>query len=78
MSYSFIFVEIKKIQLKARDYLQKYFNENEKLKLDLAFQKKELELRGKELEKRETENEFEKKKLLEEIEKVWSLTFERL
>lgn len=76
--YHGLFVEIEKIQLKARYHLQKIFNEHERLKSDLEFQKKELELCGKELKKRETENEFERRKLSEEIEKVCSFTFDIL
>ncbi|KAA8534199.1 hypothetical protein F0562_031607 [Nyssa sinensis] len=62
--------EIKKIQLTARQHLQKRFNDHEKLKLQLETQKRELEQRGKELEKREAQNENERKKLSEEIEKI--------
>ena len=62
--------EIKKIQLGARDHLKKIFNDHEKLKLQLDSQKKEFELRGRELEKREAQNENESKYLAEEIEKV--------
>ncbi|KAG6600994.1 Protein INVOLVED IN DE NOVO 2, partial [Cucurbita argyrosperma subsp. sororia] len=61
--------EIKKIQLGARDHLKKIFNDHEKLKLQLDSQKKEFELRGRELEKREAQNENESKYLAEEIEK---------
>ncbi|KAG7031607.1 Protein INVOLVED IN DE NOVO 2, partial [Cucurbita argyrosperma subsp. argyrosperma] len=61
--------EIKKIQLGARDHLKKIFNDHEKLKLQLDSQKKEFESRGRELEKREAQNENESKYLAEEIEK---------
>ncbi|KAH9702101.1 protein involved in de novo 2 [Citrus sinensis] len=61
--------EIKKIQLSARDHFQRIFTDHEKLKLQLESQKKELELRGEELEKRETQNENDRKILAEEIEK---------
>ncbi|KAL5537877.1 hypothetical protein UlMin_045656 [Ulmus minor] len=61
--------EIKKIQSSARDHLQKIFNDHEKLKFNLESQRKELELRGTELEKRDADNETERKKLAEEIEK---------
>ncbi|KAG7030719.1 Protein INVOLVED IN DE NOVO 2, partial [Cucurbita argyrosperma subsp. argyrosperma] len=61
--------EIKKIQLGARDHLKKIFSDHEKLKLQLESQKKEFELRGRELEKREAQNENESKYLAEEIEK---------
>ncbi|XAR66275.1 hypothetical protein NMG60_11012447 [Bertholletia excelsa] len=61
--------EIKKIQTSAREHFQKIFNDHEKLKVQLESQKKELEQRGQELEKREAQNENERKKLSEEIEK---------
>ncbi|XP_022988349.1 protein INVOLVED IN DE NOVO 2-like [Cucurbita maxima] len=61
--------EIKKIQLGARDHLKKIFSDHEKLKLQLESQKKEFELRGRELEMREAQNEHESKYLAEEIEK---------
>ena len=63
-------VEIKKIQLSARDHFQRIFNDHEKLKLLVESQKSELETRGVELEKREARNESERKKLAEDIEKV--------
>lgn len=62
--------EIKKIQLSARDHFQRIFSDHEKLKLQVESHKKELELRGVELEKREAQNESETKALLEEIAKV--------
>ncbi|GFS37040.1 XH/XS domain-containing protein [Actinidia rufa] len=61
--------EIKKIQSSAREHFLKIFNDHEKLKLQLESQKKDLELRGQELEKREAQTENESKKLSEEIEK---------
>lgn len=70
----FIFTEIKKIQLSARDHFQRIFNDHEKLKLQLGSLKGELELRGVELEKREAHNESERKKLSEELEKVFFIT----
>ena len=63
--------EIKKIQLSARDHFQKIFNDHAKLKLQLESEKSELDLRVQELEKREAHNESERKKLSEEIEKVF-------
>ncbi|KAJ9553330.1 hypothetical protein OSB04_017375 [Centaurea solstitialis] len=60
--------EIKKIQLSGREHLQRIYNDHEKLKLQLERQKRELELRGVELQKREVVNENERKKLAEEIE----------
>ncbi|KAI4307618.1 hypothetical protein L6164_030789 [Bauhinia variegata] len=61
--------EIRKIQSSARDHYQRIFNDHEKIKLQLESQKNELELRKVELEKREAQNESERKKLAEEIEK---------
>lgn len=60
--------EIKKIQSSSRDHLQRIFNDHEKIKSQLECQKKELELRGVELEKREAVNDSERKKLAEELE----------
>ncbi|KAI3748751.1 hypothetical protein L6452_12046 [Arctium lappa] len=60
--------EIKKIQVSAREHFQRIFNDHEKIKLQLENQKRELELRGHELEKREVVNENERKKLSEDIE----------
>lgn len=70
MLSTFTFSEIRKIQTSARDHFQKIFNDHEKLKLQLESHKRELDLRGRELEKREAHNENERKKLCEEIEKV--------
>ncbi|XP_059628119.1 protein INVOLVED IN DE NOVO 2-like [Cornus florida] len=61
--------ELKKIQSSARDHFQKIFNDHERIKVQLETQKSELELRGKELEKREAQNESDRKNLSEEIEK---------
>ncbi|MBA0726317.1 hypothetical protein Golax_002150 [Gossypium laxum] len=62
--------EIKKIQVSARDHFQRIFSDHEKLKSQLESHKKDLELRGVELEKREALNESERKKLAEELEEV--------
>lgn len=62
--------ELRKIQDNARQHFQKIFKDHEKNKLLLETQKRELELRGQELEKRETQNEYERKKLAEDIEEV--------
>uniref|UniRef100_A0A803P2R6 Protein INVOLVED IN DE NOVO 2-like n=1 Tax=Cannabis sativa TaxID=3483 RepID=A0A803P2R6_CANSA len=62
--------EIRKIQSSSRDHLQKIFNDHEKVKAQLESQKKELEFRRTELEKRDANNDIERKKLTEEIEKV--------
>ncbi|KDP44945.1 hypothetical protein JCGZ_01445 [Jatropha curcas] len=61
--------EIKKIQMSAREHFQKIFNDHEKLKLQLESQKRELEMRGSELEQREARNESDRRLLSEEIEK---------
>ncbi|GAB2299828.1 hypothetical protein Dimus_033880 [Dionaea muscipula] len=61
--------EIKKIQLSARDHFQKIFNDHEKLKLQLESEKRGLELRVQELEKREAQNETERRMLMDDIEK---------
>ncbi|EOY18112.1 XH/XS domain-containing protein isoform 5 [Theobroma cacao] len=60
--------EIKKIQLSAREHFLRIFNDHEKLKSQLESHKRDLELRGVELEKREALNESERKKLAEELE----------
>ncbi|KAF8397479.1 hypothetical protein HHK36_016396 [Tetracentron sinense] len=60
--------EIRKMQLNARDHFQRIFHEHGKLKSQLESQRRELELRGEELEKREAQNESERKKLLDEKE----------
>ncbi|KAL5733215.1 hypothetical protein ACOSP7_032555 [Xanthoceras sorbifolium] len=62
--------EIKKIQLSARDHFQRISNDHEKLKMQLESQKKELEMRGVELEHREARNESDRKTLAEEIEEI--------
>ncbi|KAL7588365.1 hypothetical protein Lser_V15G36210 [Lactuca serriola] len=60
--------EFKKIQSSAREHYQKILNDHEKLKLRLESEKKELQLQGEELQKREVVNENERKILAEEIE----------
>ncbi|KAI3470743.1 hypothetical protein Pfo_027406 [Paulownia fortunei] len=60
--------EIKKIESSARDHFKRIFNDHEKLKFQLETQKRDLELRGHELMKRETHNEIERKKLAEDLE----------
>lgn len=62
--------EIKKIESSARDHFKRIFNDHEKLKLQLETQKRDLEVRGQELMKRETHNEIERKKLTEDLEQV--------
>lgn len=69
------FIEIKKLQSSSRDHLQRIFNDHEKLKFQLESQKKDLELRRTELEKRDADNDIERKKLAEEIEQVWHFAF---
>lgn len=66
--------ELRKIQDNARQHFQKIFKDHEKNKLLLETQKRELELRGQELEKRETQNEYERKKLAEDIEEVCQMS----
>lgn len=59
--------ELRKIQTSAHDHYRRIFSDHEKLKFQLESLKKDLEVRGQELEKREAHNESERKKLLEEI-----------
>lgn len=61
--------ELKKMELSAREHFQKIFSGHEKLKLQLESQKKELEARVQELQKREAKNESERNMLSEEIER---------
>ncbi|XP_065870558.1 protein INVOLVED IN DE NOVO 2-like [Euphorbia lathyris] len=61
--------EIRKIQSSARDHFQKIFNDHEKLKLQVESQKRELEMRGSELEQREAKNENDRRQLSEDIDK---------
>ncbi|XP_062154773.1 protein INVOLVED IN DE NOVO 2 [Alnus glutinosa] len=61
--------DLRKVQLSARDHFQRIFNDHEKIKLQLESQKKELEMRGIELEKRDAQSESERRMLAEEIEK---------
>ncbi|CAH9083962.1 unnamed protein product [Cuscuta europaea] len=69
--------EIKKTESSARDHLRRIFNYHEKLKLQLESQKRDLELRGQELRKREMQEEIKRKKLAEDskqnAEKKFSL-----
>ncbi|GFQ06837.1 protein involved in de novo 2 [Phtheirospermum japonicum] len=58
-------IEAKKMHLLE---MEKIFNDHEKLKFQLETQKRDLELRGQELMKRETHNEMERKKLTEDLE----------
>ncbi|KAH6787150.1 XH/XS domain-containing protein [Perilla frutescens var. hirtella] len=60
--------EIKKIESSARDHFRRIFKDHEKVKSQLEIQKRDLELRGQELMKRETHNEIERKKLIEDLE----------
>ncbi|KAJ1399331.1 Zinc finger-XS domain [Sesbania bispinosa] len=59
--------EMKKIQSSATQHFQSIFHGHERLKLQLESQKRELELRRIELERREAHNESERKKLEEAI-----------
>ncbi|XP_071706181.1 protein INVOLVED IN DE NOVO 2-like [Rutidosis leptorrhynchoides] len=60
--------DLKKMQIGTREHFQRIFNEHERIKEQLVNQKRELELRGQELEKREVVNENQRKKLAEELE----------
>ncbi|CAA0836768.1 Protein INVOLVED IN DE NOVO 2 [Striga hermonthica] len=60
--------EIKKIANSAQDHYKKIFNEHEKLKSQLETRMRDLERFGEELNKRETHNENERKKLAEDLE----------
>ncbi|KAK9138488.1 hypothetical protein Sjap_009082 [Stephania japonica] len=61
--------EISVMQQNARIHFKKILDEHEKLKLGLDSQRAELEIRTKELKKREAQNESQKRKLEEEREK---------
>ncbi|KAK4777109.1 hypothetical protein SAY86_005797 [Trapa natans] len=61
--------ELKKMQSSMHDHFKRILNDHEKQKLQIESHKKELELRGEELKKREARNEIERKKLLEDISK---------
>lgn len=63
--------ELRKIQTSAHDHYRRIFSDHEKLKFQLESLKKDLEVRGQDLEKREAHNEIERKKLLEEIAEVF-------
>lgn len=62
---------MRKIQTSAHDHYRRIFTDHEKLKFQLESLKKDLEVRGQELEKRDAHNEIERKKLLEEISEVF-------
>ncbi|XXG66280.1 hypothetical protein AAC387_Pa05g3794 [Persea americana] len=61
--------EMRKMQCIARDHSRRIFQENETLKAELENQRKELEWRGRELEKREARDDNDKRKLKDEKEK---------
>ncbi|KAK4766187.1 hypothetical protein SAY87_007829 [Trapa incisa] len=61
--------ELKKMQSSMHDHFKRILNDHGKQKLQIESHKKELELRGEELKKREARNEIERKKLLEDISK---------
>ncbi|GAV70290.1 XS domain-containing protein [Cephalotus follicularis] len=69
------FTEMRKTQQSERDHYQRICNDNEKLKLQVESQKREIELRSLELEKREAQNESQSKKLAEEMEKVLNIVY---
>ena len=62
--------EIKKIHLRAKEHIQKIFNDHDKTKIKIENERRVLELQTIELQKREVVNENERKKLAQEIEEV--------
>ncbi|KAL5703601.1 hypothetical protein ACHQM5_022130 [Ranunculus cassubicifolius] len=65
--------EMKKEQQTASDRFKWILEENEKLKSELGFKKKDLETYRKELDKREAENESDRRTLIEEKKKNMEL-----
>ncbi|XXG75209.1 hypothetical protein AAC387_Pa07g3768 [Persea americana] len=61
--------EMRKMQCIARDHSRRIFQENEMLKAELENQRKELEWRCKELDKRHAQNGFDERKLIDEKRK---------
>lgn len=61
---------MRNLQRTARDTTLKIFEENEKLKAELDLKRKEVELRSKELDNMEAQNEDDRKKLDNEKQKV--------
>ncbi|XP_042504376.1 protein INVOLVED IN DE NOVO 2-like [Macadamia integrifolia] len=61
--------KIQKMHQDAQNHIQRIFQEHQKIKGNLDSQMKELEQRGKELEKREAQNETERRKLQEDRDK---------
>ncbi|XP_043704788.1 protein INVOLVED IN DE NOVO 2-like [Telopea speciosissima] len=61
--------KIQKMHQDAQNHIQRIFLDHQKLKGNLESQMQELERRGKELEKREAQNETERRKLQEDREK---------
>ncbi|KAI3902867.1 hypothetical protein MKW92_046874 [Papaver armeniacum] len=61
--------EMRKLQRTAREHTRRVLWENDKLKDDLDSQRKQLELRSKELNKQEALTELERRKLDEEMSK---------
>ena len=70
-----LYSEMKKIQTSAIQHVQSILNGHERLKLQLESQKKELEFRRIELEKREAHNESERRKLEEDMMEVQYLSY---
>lgn len=62
--------EIEKMQQNAKDHFRKILNEHEKFKSNVERQRKVLEMRSKELEKCESLNESERRKVTDEKRKV--------
>ncbi|KAJ4968313.1 hypothetical protein NE237_015014 [Protea cynaroides] len=61
--------KIQKMHQDAQNHIHRIFLDHQKLKGNLESQMKDLERRGKELEKREAQNETERRKLQEDKEK---------
>lgn len=70
--------EMRKMQCIARDHSRRIFQENEMLKAELENQRKELEWRCKELDKRHAQNGFDERKLIDEKRKVIILPCQNL
>lgn len=69
---------MRKMHCIARDHSRRIFQENEMLKSELENQRKELEWRCKELDKRHAQNGFDERKLIDEKRKVIILPCQNL
>jgi len=74
--FSLWYLEMKRMQQKSTDQLERIFNEHEQSKSRLEAQRKELELREKDLKEREELNETEERKLELEKKMVLNIFFE--